>query len=48
MGVVLVVTASIYQRRVVDKGWVPGAKRDALLAEQAEAEATAEKEPTKA
>lgn len=49
VGVVLVVTASIYQRRVVEKGWVPGAKRDALLAEQAEAEAaTAEKEPAKA
>lgn len=30
----LVVGASIFQRKVVDKGWVPGAKRDARLAEE--------------
>lgn len=33
VGAVLVVSASIYQRRVVDAGWVPGARRDALLAD---------------
>ena len=30
---VLVVAAATWQRRVVDRGWVPGAKRDAYLAE---------------
>lgn len=45
VAVVLVVAASIFQRRVVDGGWVPGAKRDALLAAQAaEAKAAADAE----
>ena len=36
----LVVAASIFQKRVVDRGWVPGAKRDAYLeARAAEAKA---------
>lgn len=40
IAIVLVVTASIFQRRVVDRGWIPGAKRDAHLeAQAAEAEA---------
>lgn len=38
LAVVLVVAASMFQRRVVDKGWVPGARRDAWLAQQAEKE----------
>lgn len=38
IGVVLVVAASIFQRRVVDRGWTPGARRDAYLAEQAKEE----------
>ena len=33
LGAVLVIGASIFQRKVVDTGWVPGAKRDAYLAE---------------
>ncbi|MFE2772108.1 PTS ascorbate transporter subunit IIC [Microbacterium resistens] len=38
---VLVAAASVWQRKVVDGGWVPGAKRDAYLAEQsAQASAT--------
>jgi ascorbate PTS system EIIC component len=37
IGAVLVVAASVFQRRVVDRGWVPGARRDALLAEEAAA-----------
>ncbi|TDW31107.1 PTS ascorbate transporter subunit IIC [Cryobacterium psychrophilum] len=36
--VVLVSAAIIYQIRVVDKGWVPGAKRDAWIAEEKAAE----------
>lgn len=32
IAVVLVVSASIFQRRVVDTGWTPGAKRDARIA----------------
>jgi len=32
---VLVIAAAAWQRRVVDRGWVPGAKRDAYLAETA-------------
>ncbi|SDS04080.1 PTS ascorbate transporter subunit IIC [Agrococcus carbonis] len=42
IAVVLVVAASVYQKRVVDRGWVPGAKRDAYLAQQAAAKADAE------
>lgn len=38
---VLVVGASVFQRRVVDKGWVPGARRDARLAEEDAAAAAA-------
>jgi PTS system ascorbate-specific IIC component len=37
IGVVLVVSASLFQVRVVNKGWLPGAKRAAYL-EQIEAE----------
>ena len=37
IGVVLVIAASIFQVRVVDKGWLPGAKRAAAM-EAAEAE----------
>ena len=33
IGAALVVGASIFQKRVVDTGWVPGARRDAFLAE---------------
>jgi PTS system ascorbate-specific IIC component len=33
LAAVLVIAASAWQRRVVDRGWVPGAKRDAYLAE---------------
>lgn len=33
IAVVLVVAASIWQRKVVDRGWTPGARRDAYLAE---------------
>ncbi len=41
VAVVLVAAASVWQRKVVDGGWVPGAKRDAYLAEQsAQASAT--------
>lgn len=36
ISVVLVLVASIFQRKVVDAGWVPGAKRDAFLAEKEE------------
>ncbi|KZE91960.1 PTS ascorbate transporter subunit IIC [Microbacterium sp. TNHR37B] len=36
LAIVLVVGASIFQRRVVDAGWVPGARRDARLAKEAE------------
>lgn len=43
IAVVLVVAASIFQKKVVDGGWVPGAKRDALLeAQAAEAKAAAD------
>ncbi|PJJ72032.1 PTS system ascorbate-specific IIC component [Diaminobutyricimonas aerilata] len=38
IGAALVVGASIFQKRVVDTGWVPGARRDALLAEGSGAE----------
>jgi PTS system ascorbate-specific IIC component len=34
IAVVLVVAASVFQVRVVNRGWVPGAKRDAFLAEE--------------
>ncbi|MCW4459970.1 PTS ascorbate transporter subunit IIC [Microbacterium sp. MPKO10] len=36
LSVVLVVAASIFQKKVVDAGWVPGAKRDAFLAKKEE------------
>lgn len=36
IAIALVVLASLWQKRVVDKGWVPGAKRDAYLAAQAD------------
>jgi PTS system ascorbate-specific IIC component len=36
IAVVLVTAASIFQRRVVDRGWTPGARRDAHLASVAE------------
>ncbi|GAB2986104.1 PTS ascorbate transporter subunit IIC [Frigoribacterium salinisoli] len=39
IGVVLVVAASIYQIKVVDGGWVPGARRDRELAAEDEAKA---------
>ncbi|MBD8704026.1 PTS ascorbate transporter subunit IIC [Frigoribacterium sp. CFBP9039] len=40
VGAALVIGASIYQIKLVDGGWVPGAKRDArLAAEQAEVDA---------
>jgi len=48
---VLVVVASVFQIRVVNTGWVPGAKRDVWLAaeaEKAEAEKAAEKAAAKA
>lgn len=32
IAVVLVVAAATWQRKVVDRGWIPGAKRDAFLA----------------
>ncbi|HET8868218.1 MAG TPA: PTS ascorbate transporter subunit IIC, partial [Agrococcus sp.] len=35
IAVALVVAASIFQKRVVDRGWVPGARRDAYLEAQA-------------
>lgn len=45
IGIALVVAASIYQVRVVDAGWTPGAKRDEILAEEdAAARAAAEKQ----
>lgn len=37
IAIVLVTSASVFQLRVVNKGWVPGAKRDAYLAAQDEA-----------
>lgn len=37
IGVVLVVAASIFQVKVVDTGWVPGAARDKILEEEAAA-----------
>ncbi|MGV8877310.1 MAG: PTS transporter subunit IIC, partial [Rhodoglobus sp.] len=46
IAIVLVVVASIFQIRVVNTGWVPGAKRDAWLANEevkAEAELAAAK-----
>jgi PTS system ascorbate-specific IIC component len=51
IAVVLVVVASVFQIRVVNTGWVPGAKRDVWLAaeaEKAEAEKAAEKAAAKA
>ncbi|SKB07845.1 PTS ascorbate transporter subunit IIC [Aeromicrobium choanae] len=44
IGGVLVVGASIYQVKVVDAGWTPGAKRDRILAEEDAAAAAADKE----
>ncbi|MBG6058044.1 PTS system ascorbate-specific IIC component [Cryobacterium sp. MP_M5] len=38
IAVVLVSVAIVYQIRVVDKGWVPGAKRDVWIAEEKAAE----------
>jgi PTS system ascorbate-specific IIC component len=38
IAVVLVAVAIIFQVRVVDKGWVPGAKRDVWIAEEKAAE----------
>jgi PTS system ascorbate-specific IIC component len=38
IAVVLVSVAIVYQIRVVDKGWVPGAKRDVWVAEEKAAE----------
>jgi len=40
---VLVVAASIYQRKVVDTGWLPGAKRDKYLASLSEKAVTTSK-----
>lgn len=34
IGAALVYAATVFQKRVVDTGWVPGAKRDANLAEE--------------
>jgi PTS system ascorbate-specific IIC component len=39
IGAVLVIAASIFQRKVVDAGWVPGANRDALFAAESAVEA---------
>ncbi|WP_313407717.1 PTS ascorbate transporter subunit IIC [Aeromicrobium sp.] len=44
IGVVLVVAGSIYQVKVVDSGWTPGAQRDVILAEEDAAAAEAAKE----
>ncbi|GAA2086053.1 PTS ascorbate transporter subunit IIC [Aeromicrobium tamlense] len=45
IGIALVVAASVYQVKVVDAGWTPGAKRDEILAEEdAAARAAAEKQ----
>jgi len=41
LGAVLVVGASIWQRKVVDTGWVPGAKRDKWLDEHPQEEVAA-------
>jgi PTS system ascorbate-specific IIC component len=38
IAVVLVAVAIVFQVRVVDKGWVPGAKRDVWIAEEKAAE----------
>ncbi|MDI2097923.1 PTS ascorbate transporter subunit IIC [Ruicaihuangia caeni] len=38
IGAVLVIAASLWQRRVVDTGWIPGARRDEWLVEQEAAE----------
>ena len=38
IAVILVIAAIVFQIRVVDKGWVPGAKRDAWVAEEKAAE----------
>lgn len=43
LAVLLVVAASVFQRRVVDSGWTPGTRRDAYLASLAEG--TAETAP---
>ncbi|MDJ0318310.1 MULTISPECIES: PTS ascorbate transporter subunit IIC [Arthrobacter] len=58
IAVVLVIAAIIFQVKVVNRGWVPGAKRDAWIAEekaaeaaiaaQAKAELAAQKEDAKA
>lgn len=39
LATLLVIAASVFQVRVVNRGWVPGAKRDALLAEKKAADA---------
>ncbi|HJB64074.1 MAG TPA: PTS ascorbate transporter subunit IIC [Candidatus Microbacterium pullistercoris] len=39
LATVLVIAASVFQVRVVNRGWIPGAKRDAFLAEKEAAEA---------
>jgi PTS system ascorbate-specific IIC component len=45
IGVVLVVSASLFQVRVVNKGWLPGAKRAAYIAQiEAEEKAAAAEE----
>ncbi|MFS0883779.1 PTS ascorbate transporter subunit IIC [Aeromicrobium sp. 179-A 4D2 NHS] len=36
IGAALVVAASVFQVKVVDKGWVPGAQRDEILAQEAQ------------
>jgi ascorbate PTS system EIIC component len=48
IAVVLVTAGIIFQRKVVDTGWTPGARRDAWLAEEkaAEAKTAAEKAET--
>lgn len=42
----LVTAASIFQKRVVDRGWTPGARRDAYLATEAQAVTAAEASTT--
>ena len=39
LATVLVIAASVFQVRVVNRGWIPGAKRDAFLTEKEAAEA---------
>lgn len=47
IGAALVVAASVFQVKVVDTGWVPGASRDVYLAEQDEAAKAAPEAPAK-